>query len=351
MKRLRVAVVGFGVMGKNHAGVYAALPHTDLVAVVDPSAERRAEAAQRFAVATYPDVTSLLAAQTPGTGMNPVTNTGLDPTVNLEIDAASVAAPTSHHCHVTEQLLNAGVHVMVEKPVASSVAEAERMAALSRARRLILQVGHITRFYQAVELLSERISEPYLIEARRLTPNARIQDVGVILDLMIHDIDIVLGIVPHPIRSVHVSGHILSDSGHEDIAAAQITFQNGCIARFLASRVAPDAERTLVIAERKQTLRVDFGKEPHTEVSVYRPVADAGHLAGHSEIQMDRVIVHEDNPLRRELEHFLARIRRSTPPIGTLDDDLRALQLATQLVTELRAQNAQTQPLRQAALT
>ncbi len=320
MKRLRVAVVGFGVMGKNHAGVYAALPYTDLIAIVDPSEERRAEAAQRFAVATYPDVAALLAA---------------DP-----VDAASVAAPTSYHCRVTEQLLSAGVHVMVEKPVASSVPEAERMAALSRAQGLILQVGHITRFYQAVELLGERISEPYLIEARRLTPNARIQDVGVILDLMIHDIDIVLGIVPHAIRSVHVSGHILSETGHEDVAAAQITFSNGCIARFLASRVAPDAERTLVIAEKKQTLRVDFGKEPHTEVSVYRPVAESfGHAAGHSEIQMDRVVVHEDNPLRRELEHFLARIRRRTPPIGTLDDDLRSLQLATQLITELHAQH------------
>ena len=325
MKRLRVAVVGFGVMGKHHAGVYAALPYTDLVAIVDPSEERRAEAAQRFAVATYPDVTSLLAAQ--------------------PLDAASVAAPTSDHCRVTKQLLGAGVHVMVEKPVASSVPEAQRMAALSRAQGLILQVGHITRFYQAVELLGERISEPYLIEARRLTPNARIQDVGVILDLMIHDIDIVLGIVPHPIRSVYVSGHILSATGHEDVAAAQITFQNGCIARFLASRVAPDAERTLVIAEKKQTLRVDFGKEPHTEVSVYRPVAEG---SGHSEIHMDRLIVHEDNPLRRELEHFLARIRRRTPPIGTLDDDLRALQLATQLITEL---HAQTDLTRQMVLT
>ncbi len=328
MKRLRVAVVGFGVMGKNHAGVYAALPYTDLVAIVDPSEERRAEAAQRFAVATYPDVPSLLAAKS--------------------LDAASVAAPTSHHCRVTEQLLRAGIHVMVEKPVASSVPEAEQMAALSRAQGLILQVGHITRFYQAVELLGERISEPYLIEARRLTPNARIQDVGVILDLMIHDIDIVLGIVPHPIRSVHVSGHILGETGHEDIAAAQITFQNGCIARFLASRVAPDAERTLVIAEKKQTLRVDFGKEPHTEVSVYRPVAEGAGHSSHSEIQMDRLIVHEDNPLRRELEHFLARIRRTTSPIGTLDDDLRALQLATQLITELHAQTGLT---RQAVLT
>lgn len=314
MKRLKVAVVGFGVMGKNHAGVYAALPYTDLVAVVDPSPERRAEAAQRFAVATYPDVTALLREHT--------------------LDAVSVAAPTSYHGSLTEQLLNAGAHVMVEKPVASSVAEAEQMAALSRRLGLILQVGHITRFYQAVELLGERIREPYLIEARRLSPNARIQDVGVILDLMIHDIDIVLGIVPYPIRSLHVSGHVLGRTGHEDVAAAQIIFENGCIARFLASRVAPDAERTLVVAERSQTLRVDFGKEPHTEVSVYRPVAEG---AGHSESRMDRLIVHEDNPLRRELEHFLARIRRSAPPIGTLDDDLRSLQLATQLVTELHA--------------
>ncbi len=317
MKRLAVAVVGFGVMGKNHAGVYAALPYTDLVAVVDPSEERRAEAAQRFAVATYPDVPAMLAA--------------------ARVDAASVAAPTSYHYRVTKELLNRGVHVLVEKPVAESVAEAEALAETSRRTGLILQVGHITRFYQAVELLGERISSPYLIEARRLSPNARIRDVGVILDLMIHDIDIVLGIVPFPIASAYVSGHILGGNGsvHEDVAAAQITFQNGCIARFLASRVAPDAERTLVIAEKTQTLRVDFGKEPHTEVSVYRPVTEG---VGHSEVRLDRMVVHEDNPLRRELEHFLARIRRSAPPIGTLDDDLRSLQLATQLIAQLHEQ-------------
>lgn len=318
MKRLKVAVIGFGVMGKHHANVYAALPYTDLVAIVDPSAERRAEATQRFAVTTYKSVSAMLHA--------------------TDVDAVSVAAPTSLHAPVTEQLLGAGVHVMVEKPAAATVAEAQRMAELSRRTGLILQVGHITRFYQAVELLGERISAPYLIDARRLTPNARIRDVGVILDLMIHDIDIVLGIVASPVRSVHVSGHVIGDAEHEDIASAQITFENGCIARFLASRVAPDAERTLVIAEREQTLRVDFAKEPHTEVSVYRPVAETSTNLGHSEVQVDRIVVHEDNPLRRELEHFLARIRRSAPPIGTLDDDLRSLELATQLIAQLHGQ-------------
>ncbi|ADI13453.1 Gfo/Idh/MocA family oxidoreductase [Truepera radiovictrix] len=317
MKRLKVAVVGFGVMGRNHAGVYAVLPHTDLVAVVDPSEERRAEAAQRFAVQTFPDVGAMLAR------------------LGGQLDAVSVAAPTSYHYPLTETLLKAGLHVLVEKPVATNVQHAERLVALSRRLGLTLQVGHITRFYQAVELLGKRITCPYLIEARRLTPNARIKDVGVILDLMIHDIDIVLGIVPGPITGVSVAGHVLNGDPHEDVAAAQITFQNGCIARFLASRVAPDAERTLVVAEPQQTLRVDFGKEPHTEVSVYRPIAEA---QGRSEVRLDRVVVHEDNPLRRELEHFLARIRRSAPPIGTLDDDLRSLKLATQLIEQLKVQ-------------
>lgn len=315
MKRLKVAVVGFGVMGRHHANVYAALPHTDLVAIVDPSEERRAEAAQRFAAPTYPDIQAML--------------------LSAHVDAVSVAAPTSHHYRITETLLHAGLHVLVEKPVATKVQHAEHLAALSRRLGLTLQVGHITRFYQAVELLGERITCPYLIEARRLTPNARIRDVGVILDLMIHDIDIVLGIVASEIRDVSVAGHVLNGDPHEDVAAAQITFENGCIARFLASRVAPDAERTLVIAEPQQTLRVDFGKEPHTEVSVYRPIAEA---QGHSEVRLDRIVVHEDNPLRRELEHFLARIRRSASPIGTLDDDLRSLQLATQLIEQLHTQ-------------
>lgn len=314
MKRLRVAVVGFGVMGKYHANVYAALPHTDLVAILDPDEGRRAEAAQRFAVPTFATVEAMLTA--------------------TAVDAASIAAPTSYHYSLSKTLLEHGVHVMVEKPVASTLDEAEKMVALSRETGLILQVGHITRFYQAVELLSQRVSRPYLIEARRLTPNARIQDVGVILDLMIHDIDIVLGLVASDIAEVHVSGHVLNDTLHEDVAAAQITFENGCIARFLASRVAPDAERTLVIAERAQTLRVDFAKEPHTEVSVYKTASEG---SSHSEVQLDRVVVHEDNPLRRELEHFLARIRRNTPPIGTLDDDLRALKLATELIEKLHA--------------
>ena len=313
MKRLEVAVIGAGVMGQHHANNYAALPNAELVAVVDPDLARREAAERNYGCDAFESLDHLLAQR--------------------HIDAASVAAPTSHHYALTRDLLLAGVHVLVEKPVATDVKQALQLAELSRRKDLVLQVGHITRFYRAVDLLHRQVRAPYLIEARRLVPHARVKDVGVILDLMIHDIDIVLGLVPSDIDEVSVAGQVLNGSPFEDVAAAQVTFANGCIARFLASRVAPDAERSLVIAEAEQTLRLDFAREPHTEIAIYRPQHEA---VGSSHVQMDRHMVHEDNPLRKELEHFLARIGRRAEPIGTLDEDIRSLELATRFLRLLR---------------
>ena len=312
MKRLRVAVVGVGVMGKHHANIYAALPHVDLVAVVDPDRARREEAARRYATKAYSDLSTMLAHE--------------------PLDAVSVAAPTSHHYLISKKLLEAGVHVLVEKPVATDPFQAQALIKLSEGRGLVLQVGHITRFYRAVKLLKKQTADPYLIEARRLSPHARIKDVGVILDLMIHDIDIVLSLIPDKVASVSVAGRVLNGSPYEDIAAAQIVFENGCIARLLASRVSPDAERTFVVAEPHQTTRLDFAKEPYTEMAVYKPLSND---VGNGHVQVDVRTVQEDNPLREELEHFLARIRLGEPPIGTAEDDLRSLGLATRLIDEL----------------
>ncbi len=310
----RVAVIGAGVMGRYHAAVYTALPSASLVAVVDPDGAARDYAASQYGCDVFESVDAMLAA--------------------THVEAASVAAPTSLHHAVSTRLLEAGVHILVEKPVATDVAQARELAALSRLRGRVMQVGHITRFYRAVQLLKREVTRPYLIEARRLTPNTRIKDVGVILDLMIHDIDIVLGLVSSPVAEVSVAGHALNGSVHEDVAAAQITFTDGCIARFLASRVAPDAERSLVVAEANQTFRLDFAREPHTEIAIYRPQPSAGDG---NHVHVDRHVVFEDNPLRKELEHFLARIRQAESPIGTLEDDLRSLTLATDLMARLRA--------------
>lgn len=323
MKRLRVAVVGVGVMGRHHASIYAALPHVDFVAVVDPDPVSRAEAEANHDCRSYASVTELLASE--------------------QIDAASIASPTSLHYRITRELLEAGVHVLVEKPLATVVEQAEELVSLSRELGLVLQVGHITRFYQTVNLLNAVVQDPYLIEARRLTPHARIQDVGVVLDLMIHDIDIILRLVPYPIKTMSVAGHRLNGSEYEDVAAAQILFSNGCIARLLASRAAISSERNLTVVEKTQTIELDFSRDPHTDIAIYRPGSDR---AGGDSVQVDRRSVNEDNPLRKELEHFLARIRQDAAPIGTAEDDLRSLALATELL--LRMETAQLAELEHA---
>lgn len=311
---LRVAVVGAGVMGRHHATNYATLPFVQLVAMVDVETAKHHEVKQAFSCAAYATVAELLA--------------------NEQIDAASVAVPTSLHFEVTQALLAAGVHVLVEKPVATELAQAHALTALSREKGLVLQVGHITRFYSAVQMLTREVDAPYLIEARRLSPSQRVKDVGVVLDLMIHDIDIVLGLVGADDEVVEVvaTGMCMNGSPLEDVAAAHVRFASGCLARLLASRVSPDPERSMLIAERSKTVRLDFAKEPYCEVQFFRSPSGATH-AGH--VKLDRHLVHDENPLRKELEHFLARIRGTTAPIGTLQDDLRSLSLATKILAAI----------------
>ena len=325
---LRVAVIGVGVMGRHHASVYRMLSDVELVGLVEPNPWRRRDAQRLFGCPVFADLEELLAT--------------------TRLDAASVAAPTTDHHALTLRLLQTGVHVLVEKPVATRVADAMSLAALSRDRGLVLQVGHITRFFRAVERLRAEVRAPYLIEARRLTPNGRIQDVGVVLDLMIHDIDIVLSLVRQPIVDVAVAAHTVNGGPHEDVCAAQVRFADGCVARFLASRVAPDAERSLVVAEAQRTYRFDFAKEPHTEMTVYRPApadpdAEGGPTLG-THVMVDRHVVVEDNPLRKQLAHFVARIRGTAVPVGTLDDDVAALSLAQDLLERLAAQHPSPGP-------
>lgn len=311
MKRTRVAVIGCGVMGSHHASNYASMPQASLVAVVDPDPQRLHEAMVKYGCRGYPSVADLLA--------------------NEEISAASVATPTSTHFAVTSALLAGGVHVMVEKPLAPTLEQAQELVELSRQTGLVLQVGHITRFYEAVRLLNGTVRKPYLIEARRQTPHTRIRDVGVVLDLMIHDIDIILRLVPHPIADLSVAGHAVEGSDLEDMAVAQVVFENGCIARLLASRASYANERNLTVVERSQTVTVDFSRDPHTEVSIHRTGRD-----GAGSVKVDRHEIQEDNPLRRELSHFLDRINFQASPIGTAEDDLRSLAVASEVLARMK---------------
>jgi len=319
MRKTRVAVIGVGVMGQYHSNIYASLPQTELVAVVDPCLDRRVKLETDYNINSYENHIELLN--------------------NENIDAVSLAAPTSKHFEIALDVMNARKHLLIEKPITANVEEAKTLIALSKQNNLVLQVGHITRFYKAVRLLKEKVTAPYLIEAKRLSRNGRIVDVGVILDLMIHDIDIVLGLIDSKVKSMTVSGHSLHQPGIEDVASAHVVFEDGCIANFLASRVATDIDRSLIISEKTQTFQLDFSQPPFTELRIQRTIQDD---FGVNHIQADIRKIHEQNPLKEEISHFLDRIRDNIAPIGTTNDDLRSLELASKMLKLLEFDQAKT---------
>lgn len=313
---LDIAVIGAGVMGMHHARNYAAIHAAHLVGVVDPSAERREYAARVLGCKTFASVDELLASTTP--------------------HAASIAAPTSLHFPLSEQLLQAGTHLLVEKPVTTDLHEAHILADLSRKVGKVLQVGHITRFYNSVQKLKRKVHHPLVIEARRSVPSTRIQDVGVILDLMIHDIDIALSLVESDPVHLTANGTSINGNGLEDIATAEIRFANGTVARFFASRLVDAPKRDITVIEMDRTLKLDFTTDPNVHFSI------ATHAYDSAEPLPPSVnVIAENNPLKTEIEHFLSRIVGDVEPIGTLDDDLRSLALANMIINELNLASAQ----------
>lgn len=305
-----IAVIGAGVMGMYHARNYAALPNARLVGIVDPDPARRKLAEQEFNCKTYSSVSELLAEQTP--------------------HGASIAAPTSIHFPLSKQLLQAGVHLLVEKPVTSDLPEAELLAELSAKSGKVLQVGHITRFYKSVQQLIREVHKPLVIEARRSVPSTRIQDVGVILDLMIHDIDIALSLVSSDPVHLTANGTSINGNGLEDIATAEIRFAEGTVARFFASRLVDAPKRDITVIEMDRTLKLDFTTDPDVQLSIATHAYDSAEpLPPHV------TIIREENPLLTEIEHFLHRIGGDVEPIGTISDDLRSLALASMIIEKL----------------
>ena len=255
---MRVAVAGTGAFGKNHLRVYreleAAGEGVALVAAVEPNAARAAETAAKYAIPVFPTVDALLAA-------------------DLKIDAASVAVPTVHHHAVASVLLDAGLDLLVEKPLAATLAEADDLLVLAAKHARILQPGHLERFNPAVLAVQSRLRRPMFFEAHRLsifTPRAL--DVDVVLDLMIHDLDIVLTFAASPVREVRAVGlPILSP--RVDIANVRVEFESGCVANFTASRVSTERVRKLRFFEPRQYVSIDYARR---ELLVIRMDGDGG---------------------------------------------------------------------------
>ena len=326
--RLRVAVVGTGAFGRNHLRVYrelaaesADVAGVTLAAAVEPDDARAAEVAEAYEIPVYADVEALLEA-------------------DLGLDAATVAVPTVHHHAVACQLLEGGVDCLVEKPLAATLAEADELLALAARHKRILQPGHLERFNPAVLAIEPQLTRPMFFEAHRLSVfTPRSLDVDVVLDLMIHDLDVVLTFASSPVREVRAVGlPILSSK--VDIANVRVEFESGCVANFTASRVSTERVRKLRFFEPRQYVSIDYarrdvlviGIDPGFEIEQAMTAgAASGFADGLPGLSFTKPEIAPGEPLKLEIASFLESVRTRREPRVTARQGREALQLALEI--------------------
>jgi len=285
--------------------------------VVDPILERADGVAREFGCRAFGSVEQML-------------------TTHSEIRAASVAAPTIHHLELSRALMSAGVDVLIEKPLAASLAEADELVRIASAGKRIAQVGHLERFNPAVRATIPLLTQPMFFEVHRLSVfTPRSLDVDVVLDLMIHDLDIVLSFANSPVKEVRAVGLPIL-SGKVDIANVRLEFESGCVANFTASRVSTERVRKLRFFQPSQYLSVDYGRQ---EVLVFTVGADGaakGDPSVNPQIKVAKPPVTSEEPLHAELKSFLHAVRDRSTPIVPLKDGLRALAVAIEIIAAIR---------------
>ena len=362
MPPIRVAVVGSGAFGRNHLRVYRELElaHPDrvtLAALIEPDANRRAEAATKYNIPTFATVEDFLSSATPKNCHPELREgpavTGADHTTHLNptpyiADAASICVPTIHHAAVAEQLLHAGIDLLIEKPFAASLAEADRILELATYLNRIVAIGHLERFNPAVTAVTDRLNNPMFFEAHRLsifTP--RSLDVDVVLDLMIHDLDIVLSLTNSPVREVRAVGLAIL-SRKVDIANVRVEFESGCVANFTASRVSTEQVRKLRLFQPHQYLSLDFARQDLLSIDVDPRAAALLSSSGpwalgpgpspthpSAGLNLQKLDLPRAEPLRLELEDFLHAVSTRTQPRVPAEAGRAALALALEINTEI----------------
>jgi predicted dehydrogenase len=311
-----------GAFGRNHARVYHQLAKDGeavrLVGVVDSDLARADAAAKEFNCRAFGSLEQLIRTHN-------------------EVQAASVAVPTVHHLSAARSLMDAGVDVLVEKPIAASLAEAEELVALATKLGRIAQAGHLERFNPAVRATVPLITTPMFFEVHRLSVfTPRSLDVDVVLDLMIHDLDAVLSFVNSPVKEVRAAGlPILSNK--VDIANARVEFESGCVANFTASRVSTERVRKLRFFQPRQYISMDYGRQ---DLMVFTVGADKGEPSANPEIKVVKPAVEHEEPLRAEIRSFLNSVRTRSNPVVPLEDGRRALALALEILSQIQAHSA-----------
>ncbi|TRZ91123.1 MAG: gfo/Idh/MocA family oxidoreductase [Rhodocyclaceae bacterium] len=305
--KLRAAVIGVGYLGRFHAQKYAALGGVELVGVVDANPETAQRVAKELDVAAFTDYRELLGA-------------------HPKVDLASVASTTETHHAVARDCLAAGVHVLAEKPITVTVAQADELIVLADAGNLVLQVGHLERFNPAWLAVKDKIKRPVFIEAHRMAPfKARGIDVSVVLDLMIHDLDLILPLVGSPVADLRASGvSVLTDG--VDIANARIEFANGCVANLTASRTSTASLRRLRVFQHHEYISVDFG-DRRIGISRRRDAL----VEGEEPIDTETIQQPPGDALMTEIIAFVAAVRDGTPPVVSGREGRDALAIALEI--------------------
>ncbi len=313
MEKLRVAVIGVGYIGRFHAEKYANMPDAALVGVVDPDRSKADAAAASLHTSAYTDYRDLAG----------------------EVDAVSIAAPTPRHFEISRYFLKNGVDVLIEKPMTTMLEEADELIEIADAGGLIIQVGQLERFNSAVGALKDVVDKPMFIESHRLSVfKSRSTDVSVVLDLMIHDIDIILNVVKSEVKSIHAAG-IPAVSDHVDIANARLEFETGCVANVTASRISIKNERKIRLFQKNAYISVDFANHEITIIRKDERQTD-GIIPGMGIEQ--RCFTHGD-ALDDELKAFVRSVRSRTTPEVTGQMGRDALRVALSVMAQIQAAN------------
>jgi predicted dehydrogenase len=326
---LKVAVIGTGHLGSIHARVYSELDGAELVAVVDTDPARAALIAEKHDATAETDYTAVLD----------------------RVDAVSIATPTVAHFEVAKAFLQAGVPVLVEKPITTTVEQGQELVDLAKSKNLALQVGHSERFNPAIIATFDRVRGARFIEAHRLAPfRFRSVDIGVILDLMIHDLDIILAVTGSEVVDVQAAGVNIISPKDEDIANARLTFANGCVANITASRISRTPMRKLRFFTPDSYMTVDMMKrEAHSyrkspEFASFDPttaeaadIEDPLFFVYNNLLKVEKVDIDDGEPLKLELGAFLDSVRTGAAPVVSGEDGLRAIRVAFDILRTVRA--------------
>jgi len=308
-KDVRIGVVGVGHLGEFHVQKYRAMKGVDLVGVVDTNAARAAEIAQRYDTRVYGSLEEILG----------------------RVDAVSLAVPTESHFSVAEEILPRGVHLLIEKPITYDEADANRLIEMARERKLVLQVGHVERFNPAVVKMESLLTQPIFVESHRMNLfTVRGTDVDVVLDLMIHDLDIILHMVQSEVGEVHAVGMSVITQ-KTDIANVRIIFENGTVANLTASRVSNQPLRKIRIFQPDAYISVNCYKK---EVSVTR-LDDSSGIDPFPQIASSKMKYPDADPLFDQLSAFVHAVRTGTEPVVTGEDGRAALRIALAIIGQI----------------